>query len=126
MFVKAFFKRCSVRILPSATAGQRSEQWRDYGSRQHNAEEQLGNRLRTMNFGCAWSASIQLLLQMTAGGQATMAGSDPIKSSVARPDFSQQYHPTDLHQQHYFNNGRGNSSRSNDDAASRKIFVLLR
>lgn len=42
---------------------------------------------------------------MTAGGQATMAGSDPIKSSVARPDFSQQYHPTDLHQQHYFNNG---------------------
>ncbi|KAK6055840.1 Ets-domain protein [Cooperia oncophora] len=41
---------------------------------------------------------------MTAGGQ-TMIGPEPIKNNVARPDFVQQYHPTDIHQQHYFNNG---------------------
>ncbi|VDL71308.1 unnamed protein product, partial [Nippostrongylus brasiliensis] len=38
---------------------------------------------------------------MTAGGQTTICGSEPIK----RPDFAQQYHTTDLNQQHYFNNG---------------------
>ncbi|PIO64807.1 Transthyretin-like family protein [Teladorsagia circumcincta] len=43
---------------------------------------------------------------MTAGGQTTMIASEPIKNNVGRPDFVQQYHPTDLHQQqHYFNNG---------------------
>ncbi|KAK5974088.1 DNA-binding protein D-ETS-4, partial [Trichostrongylus colubriformis] len=43
---------------------------------------------------------------MTAGGQTTMIGTEPIKNNVGRPDFvQQQYHSTDLHQQHYFNNG---------------------
>nr|CDJ88650.1 unnamed protein product [Haemonchus contortus] len=42
---------------------------------------------------------------MTAGGQTTMIGPEPMKNNVGRPDFVQQYHPTELHQQHYFNNG---------------------